>query len=107
MTLRFVILEHSVNGGVHFDLMLEVAGQEPLRTFQFARWPLAVGEACACARLADHRRVYLDYEGEVGGGRGSVRRVAAGTWSGRYELVCDDGVTVRLQIAEGRAERQS
>ena len=105
MPARFVILEHSVNGAVHFDLMLEVAGQELLRTFQLARWPLAVGEGCACARLADHRRAYLDYEGEISGGRGSVRRVAAGYWSGEHELVCDDGETVHLRIAGGKAQR--
>lgn len=101
-----MILEHSVNGSVHFDLMLEVAGQELLRTFQLARWPLAVGEACVCAQLADHRRAYLDYEGEVSGGRGSVQRVAAGSWSGEYELACEGGETVRLQIAGVQAERQ-
>jgi hypothetical protein len=105
MPERFVILEHSVNGGVHFDLMLEVAGQELLRTFQLARWPLAVGETCACAQLADHRRAYLDYEGEVSGGRGSVRRVAAGSWSGEYDLACEGGEVVRLQIASARAQR--
>lgn len=102
-----MILEHSVNGGVHFDLMLEVAGQELLRTFQFARWPLAVGEACACVQLADHRRAYLDYEGEISGGRGSVRRVSAGTWSGRYELACEGGELVRLQISGATAERHA
>ncbi|MCG3183600.1 MAG: hypothetical protein ICCCNLDF_01705 [Planctomycetes bacterium] len=105
MAQRFVILEHSVNGGVHFDLMLEVAGQELLRTFQLARWPLAVGEACACVQLADHRRVYLEYEGEISGGRGTVRRVAAGSWSGGYELACEGGEVVRLQIAGVKVER--
>lgn len=107
MPARFVILEHSVNGGVHFDLMLEVAGQELLRTFQLARWPLAVGETCACVQLADHRRAYLEYQGEISGGRGSVRRVDTGTWSGDYELACESGETVGLQIADGKAERQS
>lgn len=34
-------------------------------------------------RIDPHRRVYLDYEGPVSGGRGTVRRVAAGahTWA--------------------------
>jgi hypothetical protein len=80
MSSRFVILAHTVNGLTHFDLMLEIAGQEKLRTYQLARWPLAVAETCAAPRIGDHRRAYLDYEGEVSGGRGTVTRVASGTW---------------------------
>jgi hypothetical protein len=70
MATRFVILAHAVNGLTHFDLMLEVAGQEKLRTYQLARWPLVVGEACVAPQIGDHRRVYLTYEGS------EIRRVA-------------------------------
>jgi hypothetical protein len=42
-------------------------------------------------RLADHRVAYLEYEGEISGGRGSVRRVA-------------EGVVENLQESENRIE---
>jgi hypothetical protein len=98
MTNRYVILAHTVNGETHFDLMLEVAGQEGLRTYQLSRWPLEVGESCDCNQLNDHRRVYLDYEGEISGGRGVVKRVAEGTWSGDITLHSVQG-DVSLQIS--------
>lgn len=82
MTQRFVILRHEVSGAVHFDLMLEIPGQEKLRTLQLAKWPLAPGESCPSTELAPHRAEYLDYEGEVSGNRGTVTRIAQGTWTG-------------------------
>lgn len=105
MTQRFVILAHTVNGETHYDLMLEVAGQEKLRTFQLARWPLAVGESCDCNQLDDHRRVYLDYEGEVSGGRGFVKRAAAGVWTGNVTLIPESGEPVTLEISGSTATR--
>lgn len=80
MSLQYVILEHTVNGAVHFDLMLEVEGQERLRTLQLPRWPLLPGEEVGYTELPPHRRDYLTYEGEVSGSRGTVRRIEAGTW---------------------------
>ena len=38
----------------------------------FGRWQME------CQRLADHRLAYLEIEGELSGGRGSLRRVLAG-----------------------------
>jgi hypothetical protein len=93
MALRFVILAHTVNGLTHFDLMLELAGHDKLRTYQLVQWPLAAGESCAAPRIGDHRRAYLDYEGEVSGGRGRVTRVQAGTWR-------DDGGAIVLSTGE-------
>jgi hypothetical protein len=40
----------------------------------------------AAERLADHRLAYLEYEGEVSGGRGVVKRVARG----EMEVVRDE-----------------
>ena len=105
MTQRFVILAHTVNGETHYDLMLEVAGQEKLRTFQLARWPLTVGESCDCNQLEDHRRVYLDYEGEISGGRGFVERAAAGVWTGNVMLIPESGEPVTLEISGAKATR--
>ena len=104
---RFVILAHTVNGETHFDLMLEVEGQEKLRTYQLAQWPLAVGESCDCKQLDDHRRMYLDYEGEISGGRGSVKRVAQGAWVGEYDLTSADASVVRLGIDRNAATRKA
>ena len=42
--------------------------------------PLGVSFACPVRRLPDHRKHYLDYEGEVNGNRGRIFRVDAGTY---------------------------
>lgn len=107
MTNRFVILAHTVNGETHYDLMLEVAGQEKLRTYQLARWPLTVGESCDCRQLDDHRRVYLDYEGEISGGRGVVKRVAAGVWTGDLQLIPTHGHPCELDVTIGTVTRRA
>ncbi len=95
---RFVILEHSWNG-VHWDLMLEE--KDALRTWALES-PLAEGRCVPARSLADHRRVYLDYEGPVSGNRGSVRRVESGT----YKALCwsEDRVVVRLQASALKGE---
>lgn len=75
--VRFVTLEHVTAQGSHFDLMIDVG--ETLATWQFARAPdESPADGLPCARLADHRRVYLDYEGPISGGRGRVCRRDAG-----------------------------
>ena len=76
---RFVILRHETPPGyerpTHFDLMLEWG--ESLRTWALPSFP-QVGESIEAEELAPHRREYLDYEGDVSGGRGCVERRAAG-----------------------------
>ncbi len=73
---RFVVLEHRWNG-VHWDFMLEADGV--LRTWAIDE-PIAAGADLPARALADHRLAYLTYEGPVAGARGSVRRVAEGTY---------------------------
>lgn len=100
MALQYVILEHTVNGAIHFDLMLEIAGQELLRTLQLAHWPLPLGDSAPCSELWPHRRAYLNYEGEVAGGRGTVKRVESGKWTATGEkmvLLASDGRVTRLE----------
>lgn len=87
--------------------MLEVAGQQNLRTYQLARWPLAAGESCGCKQLDDHRRVYLDYEGEISGGRGAVKRIAVGVWTGNLRLAPLDGESCDLEITINTATRRA
>jgi hypothetical protein len=67
---RFVILEHAWVG-LHWDLMLEDG--EMLRTWSTDR-PIGPGDWREARALPAHRRVYLDYEGAISGGRGRVRR---------------------------------
>ncbi len=72
---RFVVLKHETASGAHFDLMLE--NERALLTYSFAAFP---EPGASCDRLADHRIDYLDYEGNVLGGRGAVTRVESGTF---------------------------
>lgn len=75
---RFVVLEHTWDG-VHWDVMIESGGT--LATWAVAS-PLVAGHEQPARRLADHRPVYLDYEGPISGDRGSVRRVDRGEFVG-------------------------
>ncbi len=68
---RFVILCHENHRGAHFDFMLESG--DVLKTWALPQ-PPASGVEIECEALADHRLAYLDYEGPVSGGRGSVAR---------------------------------
>lgn len=84
---RYVILTHD-HPFPHWDLMFEVAGQ--LRTWRLLSEP-GHGRTVRAERLADHRIAYLDYEGPLSGGRGSVSRWDYGTYEevqrGRYRLL--------------------
>jgi hypothetical protein len=98
---RFVLLYHDCPPGYarpsHWDLMLESEdGLETWALTQLPRsWqgalartysvfpncaPLSENETVAAEYLAKHRAAYLDYEGPVSGERGSVMRVASGTY---------------------------
>ena len=86
-----VVLLHSVPGaGVHAEWMIApaepaTADERVLMTWRLdepigrllAESPEALGEFDA-VRIVDHRFRYLTYEGEVSGGRGTVRRIAEG-----------------------------
>lgn len=88
---RFVVLRHDCPRGLHWDFMLEAEGV--LRTWALAEEPSA-GVACAAEQLPDHRLAYLDYEGEVSGGRGSVTRYD----QGEYRLEKDDAAGVVMEL---------
>jgi hypothetical protein len=76
---RYVILEHDWPI-LHWDLLLEVGSV--LRAWRLLQQP-CVGASVVAEANADHRLMYLDYQGEVSGGRGQVRQWDAGT----YELL--------------------
>jgi hypothetical protein len=77
--LRFVVLHHEGIDDPHFDLMLETAPDSPLATWRSPVWP--INGPTTLTQLPDHRRQYLDYEGEISSNRGRVRRITTGTCS--------------------------
>src|SRR5712692_5038328 len=87
---RFVILEHD-QPALHWDLMLEAG--EVLVTWRLAA-PPSPAQAVRAQRLADHRKAYLDYEGPVSGGRGTVTRWDDGTFEWLEDV--DECKVVRL-----------
>lgn len=113
---RFALLEHD-HPQRHWDLLLE---HGPVcRTWRLSAPPGVCVEIEAEA-IADHRLMYLDYEGPVSGNRGSVAQWDAGTFvwqtdepdriavdlvgrrcSGRLDLVrTDNGWHVRFTPPE-------
>ncbi len=78
---RYVILEHD-HPQRHWDFLLEAG--TVLRSWRLAE-PPNPGKAVPAEPSFDHRLVYLDYEGPISGGRGSVTRWDAGTYSGSLE----------------------
>lgn len=91
--LRWVLLRHEVprpagvsgvsgKSGVdwHFDWMIERVAGGGLLTFRVMVRVDEVGVTeFVATKLVDHRAVYLEYEGEISGGRGTVSRVVSGT----------------------------
>lgn len=106
--LRTVLLRHDLpDGGWHFDWLTERSPGGPLLSFRLSDRPDAAGYHGGPGELMpDHRREYLDYEGPVSGGRGHVRRVAAGhvtilnqsDW--RIHVVVDFGAGPKQVVAE-------
>jgi hypothetical protein len=95
---RFVILRHEMPPGSsrpsHFDLMFEAQGV--LRTWCSPVLPTP-GQDCAVEPLDDHRLDWLNREGDVSGGRGTVRRVDQGT----FEWVEDAGGRMVVRVSGG------
>lgn len=76
-----MLLEHTGHpddpAGLHYDLLLE--GADDCQTWRLTEIPLIDGPPVGAASLPPHRLAWLDTEsGEVSGGRGFARRVAAG-----------------------------
>ncbi|HMP04137.1 MAG TPA: DNA polymerase ligase N-terminal domain-containing protein [Gemmatales bacterium] len=76
---RFVILAHDWPTP-HYDFLLEAEGC--LKAWRLATPPLPHTDQHVEAG-SDHRLVYLDYEGPVSGGRGTVTRWDHGTYTGQ------------------------
>lgn len=102
---QFVILRHELPStsarGSHWDLMLE--NQGVLLTWELPNLPPgplpASFEQLGIRRLPDHRIDYLEYEGPVSNGRGTVQRVD----SGEYQLTSGELGELILVVARGRS----
>lgn len=94
---RFVILRHETAVGgaeaaegiastCHWDFMIEVEGA--LWTWALAQDPRG-STTSEARRLPDHREAYLEYEGPLTDGRGTVSRVDWGrfTWLARQDAL--------------------
>jgi hypothetical protein len=98
---RFALLTHDSPRGLHYDFFLEEGGM--LKTWALPQLP-EPGREMACESLADHRLLYLDYQGPISGGRGTVVRWDQGTFTIRT-WACDE-LLVELAGAKlaGRVE---
>jgi hypothetical protein len=101
---RFVLLHHALpDSPPHFDLMLE-------RGDALATWRIPAPlrdlppEGAAAVPLGDHRLHYLTYEGDIGGGRGTVTRVDEGTYTAEAWEAERVTVTLKGRSAAGRLE---
>lgn len=74
--LRYVILRHEQVTEPHYDFMFETLPGSMLATWRSEVWP--IDSPTPLLRLRDHRRLYLTFEGDLTGSRGSVLRVAEG-----------------------------
>ena len=87
MPLRYVILWHHDIDEPHYDMMFESAPGSDLATWRSLVWPIE--PQTPVIRLRNHRRVFLDYQGQLTGQRGSVQRIA----TGEFQLqIGEDGV---------------
>ena len=91
---RFVILTHD-HPILHWDLMLEAG--DLLRTWRLLDLPSSASFIEA-EPIGDHRTEYLDYEGPVSAGRGTVTR-----WDrGEYAVQLDEIDRMELQLSGRR-----
>jgi hypothetical protein len=95
---RFVILEHD-HPQLHWDLMLEAG--DVLRTWRLHAPPES-GRIVAATPSFDHRLAYLDYEGPVSGGRGTVKRWDAGSFAPESETEAELVVQLHGRRLAGR-----
>jgi len=101
---RFVILRHesppNAERGSHWDLMLENRGI--LLTWELPQLPPgplpAAFEQLGIHRLPDHRIDYLEYEGPVSNGRGTVERVDFGD----YQLTNASAEAIKVNVIGSR-----
>ena len=87
---RYVVLHHTGIPIPHYDLLIDLDPDSPLVAARCSDWPPTA--ATKFQRLPDHRRIYLEYEGEISNNRGSVKRIAAGQCNVLFQQ--DDSITL-------------
>jgi hypothetical protein len=110
--LRWVLLRHEIANDPelaharpaatrppqsHWDFMLEVS--DGLLTWALCE-PIKSGKKLSAESLATHRKVYLEYEGDISDDRGIVRQVDAGT----FEWRCRDDARIVVGLKGGKME---
>ncbi len=92
---RFAILQHEGPEGLHWDLLLETGSV--LRAWALPQ-PPAPGVELAARGLPDHRPLYLDYEGPISGGRGTVT-----AWDrGNYRCLRESDAELAIEFSGGK-----
>lgn len=81
--LAFVVQRHELaDGSVHWDLMFQQPHAERLATWQLPCPPERIpADGVIARKLADHRPLYLTYEGPVSNDRGQVAIHSRGTYT--------------------------
>ncbi|MGA2033769.1 MAG: DNA polymerase ligase N-terminal domain-containing protein [Thermoguttaceae bacterium] len=101
---RFTILRHDNPQGLHWDLLLETG--PVLKTWALPQPPEPGAEMIATA-LPDHRPLYLDYQGPISQGRGTVSRWDRGTWQGQLDSSGQWSIDLAGERFCGRASFQA
>jgi len=119
---RMVLLRHDLpDGSSHFDWLIQrsrggpdAPGATPdldarclLSIRVSGEFPFRPGQTAAAEQIADHRGLYLDYEGPVSGDRGRVERVARGIgaiMAENADLVVIDGRFAAVEGGVGLAD---
>jgi hypothetical protein len=97
--MRYVLLKHKNGDDFHVDFLLDCGGERLLswqiddekfagslvscvKFFILAEQSKQTTDTIntVCQRIFDHRRLYLDYEGEISENRGHVTRIEWGQW---------------------------
>jgi hypothetical protein len=103
---RFTISHHSgAKEGDHFDLLLEHG--ETLKTWRLENTAFQFPQSAK--QMKDHKKLYLDYEGEISGGRGTVKIWDTGTytidrWDEKHIRIALTGRQTRTRLRLDRAE---
>lgn len=112
---RMVLLQHDLpDGNSHYDWLIErdvigqqradVHGRDPdercLIAFRVLdRVDGEKVEGFSADRMADHRYAYLEHQGAVSGGRGTVTRVATGI--ARHIVEAEGTISIRGKWSQG------
>jgi hypothetical protein len=98
---RYAILWHQGIADPHFDFLLELTPGAALKTWRLAAWPLFATGPTPAPALADHRNLYLHYEGPISDNRGSVTRIEGGACQVQDAGPAPQSYHVRLEDGRG------